>query len=272
MREKRNTGSSELVSHLDGGILTLTLNRPEARNALTDEMAETLARELAFAESSADVRCIVLEGAGKAFCAGGDVKRMGAGTLDEDALNARIRWQSRVQRETVGRLHTMPKPTLAVISGPAAGAGLSLALSCDLRLMAESAILLTAFASVGLSGDFGAAYFLTRLAGTARARELMFLSDRVSAAQALEFGLANWLCPPESLAERASAIAARLAGGPALALGFMKGNLNRAVTFPMNECMDIEADHHIHCTATADHREGVAAFVEKRAARFGARS
>jgi 2-(1,2-epoxy-1,2-dihydrophenyl)acetyl-CoA isomerase len=249
----RNTGSSELLSHLDGGVLSLTLNRPEA-------------------ETSADVRCVVLKGAAEAFCAGGDVKRMGAGTLDENALIARIRWQTRVQRETAGRLHTMPKPTLAVINGPAAGAGLSLALACDLRLMVDSTVLLTAFASVGLSGDFGAAYFLTRLAGTARARELLFLSDRVSAAQALEYGLANWLCPPKSLAERASAIAARLASGPALALGFMKDNLNRAVASPMYECMDIEADHHIHCTATADHREGVAAFAEKRVARFGARS
>lgn len=269
MSEYRSTGTEELISHLQQDVLTLTLNRPDARNALTDGMAEALQAELSFAETSRRVRCIVVQGAGNAFCAGGDVKNMGTRPIDEDSLHERVRWQSRVQRETVGRLYKMPKPTLAVIGGPAAGAGLSLALACDLRLMVNSTVMLTAFASVGLSGDFGIAYFLTRLIGDARARELMFLSDRVSADQALEWGLVNWLCKPEELSARAAAISARLAGGPAMALGFMKENLNRAVAAPVDDCMDLEASHHIHCMATDDHREGVAAFVEKRLASFG---
>lgn len=270
MSEYRSTGTAELISQLDQGVLRLTLNRPHARNALTDAMAEALQVELCFAEASSSVRCIVLQGAENAFCAGGDVKAMGA-SLDEDAINARVRWQCRVQRDTAGLLYRIPKPTLAVINGPAAGAGLSLALSCDLRLMADSAFLLSAFAPVGLSGDFGIAYFLTRLIGSAKARELMFLSDRIPATQALALGLINWTCAPEDLPERALEISARLAAGPAMALGYMKENLNRAVISPLEDCMDLEASHHIHCAATDDHREGIAAFAEKRPANFGRR-
>lgn len=272
MTEQRSTGTIELTSRIELGVLYLTLNRPQARNALTDEMAKALQAELCFAEASASVRCIVLQGADNAFCAGGDVKAMGAAALDEDAMSERIRWQCRVQRDTVGRLYRMPKPTLAVINGPAAGAGLSLALSCDLRLMADSAFMVSAFAPVGLSGDFGIAYFLTRLVGSAKAREMMYLSDRISAQEALESGLINWICTPEKLSTRASEISARLAAGPAMALGHMKDNLNRAITSPLDDCMDLEASHHIHCMATGDHREGVAAFVGKRAAAFGHRS
>lgn len=272
MTENRSTGTIELTSRLELGVLHLMLNRPQARNALTDEMAEALQAELGFAEASACVRCIVIQGADSAFCAGGDVKVMGTASLDEDAMSERIRWQCRVQRDTVGRLYRMPKPTLAVINGPAAGAGLSLALSCDLRLMVDSAFLLSAFAPIGLSGDFGIAYFLTRLVGSAKAREMMFLSDRISADQSLESGLINWICAPEKLSARASEISARLAAGPAMALGHMKDNLNRAIASPMDDCMDLEASHHIHCMATDDHREGVAAFVGKRAAAFGQRS
>ncbi|MDQ4420990.1 enoyl-CoA hydratase [Sphingobium sp. DEHP117] len=268
MNDYRSTGTAELTSKLDKGVLILTMNRPHARNALTDAMAEALQAELCFAEASSKVRCIVLQGAENAFCAGGDLKAMGA-SLDEDAINTRVRWQCRVQRDTAGLLYRMPKPTLAVVNGPAAGAGLSLALSCDLRLMVNSAFLLSAFAPVGLSGDFGIAYFLTRLIGSAKARELMFLSDRIPAAQALDLGLVNWTCEPEDLPDRASDISARLAAGPATALGYMKENLNRAVTSPLEDCMNLEADHHIHCMATDDHHEGIAEFVEKRPPIFG---
>jgi 2-(1,2-epoxy-1,2-dihydrophenyl)acetyl-CoA isomerase len=184
-------------------------------------------------------------------------------------IEDRIRWQRGVQRATAGKLFRMPKPTLAVINGPAAGAGLSLALSCDLRLMAQSAFLLTAFTTVGLSGDFGVTYFLSQVLGSAKARQMMFLSDRVSAAEALELGLVNWCCEPDDLIDKANAIAARLAAGPSTAFGYMKENLNRAMNTEVDDCMDLEATHHIHCMATSDHREGVAAFIEKRAPEFG---
>jgi 2-(1,2-epoxy-1,2-dihydrophenyl)acetyl-CoA isomerase len=252
---------------LDGGVLTLTLNRPAARNAMSEAMNKALAEQLAWAELEPSVKCVVLTGAGKGFCAGGDVKGMaerneeaaGPITLDEAIHRQRMN-----QRATAGRLFKMPKPTLAVLPGAAAGAGFSLALACDLRIMARTAFLTTAFARVGFSGDYGGTYFLTQLVGSAKARELYYLSDRVSAEEALRLGLTNWVCEPEELAARTLEITSRLAKGPTVAYRYMKENLNRAMAGEVDDCLDLEATHHIHCVATDDYREAVRAFVEKR--------
>jgi 2-(1,2-epoxy-1,2-dihydrophenyl)acetyl-CoA isomerase len=158
----------------------------------------------------------------------------------------------------------MPKPTLAAIPGAAAGAGFSIALACDLRIMADSAFMTTAFAKVGFSGDYGGSYFLTRLVGAAKARELYLLPERIDAAQALSLGLTNWVCPAEELTQRAQALARRLASGPTVAYRYMKENLNRAINGELMECMDLEATHHVHCAQTEDHKEATRAFVDKR--------
>lgn len=266
MQSNIHTGSTHLLADLRAGVLTLTMNRPASRNALTDEMLEALVRQLAWAELAAEVRCVVLTGAGKGFCAGGDVKAMSEAenSVTSHSTDDAIHRQRLIQRATAGKLFHMPKPTLAIINGAAAGAGLALALACDLRIMSTEAILMTAFGRVGLPGDFGGSYFATQLIGTARARELYFLSDRVSAERSVELGLANWAFSPEALAEQAAAIAGRLASGPSTAFRYMKENLNRAMTGEAGDCMDIEATHHVHCTSTADHREAALAFVEKR--------
>ena len=158
----------------------------------------------------------------------------------------------------------MPKPTLASLPGAAAGAGLSYALACDLRIMASNAILTTAFARVGFSGDYGGSYFMTQLIGSAKARELYYLSERVSAEEALNLGLTNWVCEPEELEEKTREIALRLANGPSVAYRYMKENLNRAMSGEVDDCLDLEATHHIHCGQTEDHRTAVKAFVEKK--------
>jgi 2-(1,2-epoxy-1,2-dihydrophenyl)acetyl-CoA isomerase len=264
-----DTGATELLASLEGGVLTLTMNRPEARNALTDGMTRALAEQLAWAEMEPSVRCVVLTGAGAAFCAGGDVKGMasrGGGSAGAASLpiDAAIHLQRVNQRATAGRLFKMPKPTLAVLPGPAAGAGLGLALACDLRLMASTAILTTAFARVGYPGDYGGTYFLTQLVGTAKARELYFLSERVGAEEALRLGLANWVAAPADLAARTAEIAGRLAAGPPVAFRYMKENLNRALAGEVDDCLDLEATHHVHCGLTDDHKAAVKAFVEKR--------
>jgi 2-(1,2-epoxy-1,2-dihydrophenyl)acetyl-CoA isomerase len=205
-----DTGTTDLLAALDEGVLTLTLNRPEARNAMSRAMNQALARQLAVAALEPNVRCIVLTGAGKGFCAGGDVKGMAAsgdGTVGAATIDEAIHTQRVNQRETAGALFKMPKPTLAALPGPAAGAGLSLALACDLRIMASTAIMTTAFARVGFSGDYGGTYFMTQLVGAAKARELYFLSERVSAEEALRLGLVNWICAPEDLAARTQEIA-----------------------------------------------------------------
>jgi 2-(1,2-epoxy-1,2-dihydrophenyl)acetyl-CoA isomerase len=262
-----DTGTPDLLAELEDGVLTLTLNRPDARNAMSKAMNQALQEQLAQAEFNPAVKCLVLTGAGQGFCAGGDVKGMAAsgdGTVGAQTIDEAIARQRLNQRATAGKLFKMPKPTLAALPGAAAGAGLSLALACDLRVMASTAIMTTAFARVGFSGDYGGTYFLTQLVGSAKARELYYLSDRVSAEEALRLGLTNWVCPPEALVHKTREIALRLAKGPTVAFRYMKENLNRAMAGEVDDCLDLEATHHIHCGQTEDHREATQAFVAKR--------
>jgi 2-(1,2-epoxy-1,2-dihydrophenyl)acetyl-CoA isomerase len=268
-----DTGSDHLLASVDEGVATITLNRPESRNAMTGEMLGALARVLAQCEMDAAVKCLVLTGAGKGFCAGGDVKGMAAGGVvsDDITVDEAIHRQRVSQRATAGKLFTMPKPTIAALPGAAAGAGLSLALACDLRIMSTNAIMTTAFARVGFSGDYGGTYFMTQLLGAARARQLYFLSERVSAEEALSLGLTNWVVEPDELADKTLEIATRLATGPTVAYRYIKENLNRAMAGDMDDCLDLEVTHHVHAAFTEDHREAAQAFVEKREPRFKGR-
>ena len=264
---KIDTGTQELLASKENGVGILTMNRPEARNAMSGEMNAAMQEMLAQFETDAEVRCVVLTGAGKGFCAGGDVKGMAAsgdGTVGTNTIDSAIHRQRVHQRATSGKLFKMPKPTLASLPGAAAGAGLSYALACDLRIMASNALLTTAFARVGFSGDYGGSYFMTQLIGSAKARELYYLSERVSAEEALNLGLTNWVCEPEELEEKTLEIALRLANGPSVAYRYMKENLNRAMSGEVDDCLDLEATHHIHCGQTEDHRTAVKAFVEKK--------
>jgi 2-(1,2-epoxy-1,2-dihydrophenyl)acetyl-CoA isomerase len=268
-----DTGTEDLVADIDQGVAVLTMNRPSRRNAMSEVMMTALDRVLGEVEIDDAVGCVVLTGAGGAFCAGGDVKAMADGSARDQGqtLDAAIHRQRLRQRATSGRLWHMPKPTIAAISGPAAGAGLSLALACDLRYAVEGAVLTTAFARVAFSGDYGGTWFLTRLAGSARARELYYFSDRLSAADAERLGIVNAVFPAATFDAEVLQRARRLAAGPRLAYRYMKENLNRAVTGELGECMDIEATHHIHTGLTQDHREAAKAFVERREPRFTGR-
>lgn len=272
MSNKVETGTNDLLADLTDGVLTLTMNRPEARNAMSDAMTGALAQQLADAELNSAVKVIVLTGAGKGFCAGGDVKGMAAsgdGTVGDNTIDGAIHRQRRNQRGTAGALYSIPKPTIAALPGAAAGAGLSLALACDMRIMASSAMMTTAFAKVGFSGDYGGTFFMSQLIGTAKARELYFLSDRVNAKQALDLGLTNWVCEADELASKANEIALRLASGPTVAYRYMKENFARALSSgDVNDCLDLEATHHVHCGQTEDHKNATKAFVEKRSPVF----
>ena len=272
-----DTGTTDLLASVEDGVATFTMNRPERRNALSGAMLAALGGLLTKFESDPDVAVIVLTGAGGAFCAGGDVKGMAEGTGGGSTaragadLDSRIHAQRLSQRATAGRLHTIPKPTIAALPGAAAGAGLSLALACDLRIAAENAVLTTAFAKVGFSGDYGGTFFLSHLVGTAKARELYFLSDRIDAKEALRLGLVNWVVPAERLATETAKLAHRLARGPRVAYRYMKENINRAPAGALEDCLDLEATHHIHTGLTEDHREAARAFVEKREPAFKGR-
>jgi 2-(1,2-epoxy-1,2-dihydrophenyl)acetyl-CoA isomerase len=280
-----DTGTDHLLASVDDRVATLTMNRPDSRNALSDDMLRGLAIALDTAERDRDVGAVVLTGAGGAFCSGGDVKAMdrrntgrsgaaepgGAAERAPVSLDDIIHRQRLSQRATAGRLYTMAKPVVASLPGPAAGAGLALALACDLRIAADSAVLLTAFARVGFSGDYGGTFFLTQLVGSARARELYYLSERVDAAEALRLGLVNFVAPAAELEARTLELARRLAHGPGIAYRYMKENLNRAVGGELMDCLDLEATHHVHTSLTEDHRNAVRAFVEKRKPEFQGR-
>ena len=277
---KIDTGTDHLLAEINDGVALLTLNRPERRNAFSNEMLTALARVLADAEVDDSVGCIVLTGAGGAFCAGGDVKGMAErnaargsdrGGAARATLDTAIAAQRLSQRATAGKLWSMPKVTIAALPGPAAGAGLSLALACDLRYASADAFLTTAFARVGSSGDYGGTWFLSRLVGTAKARELYYLSERVDAAEAARLGLVNAVFPAADLEREVIDRARRIASGPTVAYRYMKENLNRAVDGDVMDCLDIEATHHVHTGLTEDHRESVQAFMEKREPKFSGR-
>jgi 2-(1,2-epoxy-1,2-dihydrophenyl)acetyl-CoA isomerase len=265
-----DTGTDHLLARVEDGVGILTLNRPERRNAFSPPMLAALARCLGAFEMDDEVRCVVLTGAGGAFCAGGDVKGMAAVNRPGEAerepapYDAVVHRQRLSQRETAGRLWSMPKPTIAMIPGPAAGAGLSLALACDLRFASSGAVLTTAFARVGFAGDYGGTWFLTRLVGAGKARELYFFSERISAEDGERLGIVNAVFAPEDLEQETLERAKRLATGPSIAYRYMKENLNRAVNGELGECLDMEAVHHIHTGTTADHREAAQAFVDRR--------
>ncbi len=256
------TGSAELLCRLDERVAVVTLNRPDAKNALTLEMKQALAALLPRLGGGPGRRPVLLTGAGAAFCAGGDTKRMareGAPPAPEERKQ-QLRWEHGLPLA----LHRMPKPTLAALPGPAAGAGFSLALACDLRVMAESAFVTTAYVKLGLSGDYGASWFLTRLVGPARAREILFLGERLSAAECLALGLANRVAPDAALEAEALALARRLASGPPLALAAMKDNLNRALGESLEAILALEAERMVDGAGTEDYVEAVRAFEERR--------
>ena len=265
--------TEDLLVDLTDGVLTLTFNRPDARNALTPFMLETMAQELAAAELNPDVRCIVLTGAGGAFCAGGDVKAMAASHASGETFDHTVRMerQRASHRATSLRLYEMSKPTIAAIPGPAAGAGFSLALSCDMRIAAETAIMTTAFAKVGLSGDYGGTYLLTKIVGTAKARELYLLADRIDMAEAQRLGIVNWVVPSDELPARTRELARRLASGPSVAHRLIKDNLNRSLKATFAECLDMESANMATARTTDDHREASTAFAEKRTPSFRGR-
>ncbi len=262
--------TDELLETIEGGIATLTMNRPASRNALTWGMAAALSEALPRLALDGSVRVIVLTGAGHAFCSGGDVKAFAtAATGGPAAMSFDQRVTDLRARMEVSRLlHEIPKPTLAVIPGPAAGAGFSMALACDLRIAADDAKLTTAFSKVGLSGDFGGSYFLTHLVGTAKARELYFTGQVLRGDEAQRMGVVNRAVPAAQLAEAAAAWAKELAALPTVAVGYMKRNLNAGMRGSLSEVMDIEAMNMIRTFETEDHKAAAVAFVEKRAPRF----
>jgi enoyl-CoA hydratase/carnithine racemase len=273
-RKAVETGTDQLLCEVEDGVATITLNRPEKRNALSNELTPALRQTLLTVDADPAVRCVVITGAGHAFCSGGDVSGMGdrpAAAPDErprPTLEDAIRKLQHGQESLTLRLFDLAKPTIAALPGAAAGAGMSIALACDLRIAAQNAFITTAFANIGLSGDYGGSWLLTQLVGVARAKELYYTGRRVGAEEGLALGIFNEVVADDALMARSHALAASIAAGPPIALRYMKENLNRAVGVDLRSALALEADRMVRCTRTEDHREAVQAFIGKRKPSF----
>jgi 2-(1,2-epoxy-1,2-dihydrophenyl)acetyl-CoA isomerase len=264
-----------LSKRLDAGVLVLTLNRPDQLNALTWESMRLLQEALQLASMDPGVRVVVLTGAGRGFCSGGDIRSREQ--LDPDdpisaCWSADPAWKTHEMRVSqVMRLsgspvllHTMPKPTIAMVHGPAAGAGLCLAAACDFRICSDAAVFTTAFVKAARSGDFGGSYLLQQLLGAAKTRELYMLSEKVAADEALRIGLVNRVVPAAELEAETMAFARLLAKGPAAAYRYIKRNLNAAATMTLQQVIELEAHNMVRCSQTEDARELVNAAREER--------
>jgi 2-(1,2-epoxy-1,2-dihydrophenyl)acetyl-CoA isomerase len=263
-----NESERVLVSSTEGRVLMLTLNRPEKLNALTKQLHDQLLDAVTRASTDKSVGCVVLTGAGAAFCSGGDLAGAPQGVdlqrpTQEDRADTLLH-----HGETARLLHCMPKPTIAMLNGVAAGAGLALALACDLRVMSRAAVLSTSYLKMGLCGDLGVSYFLTHLVGPARARELLFLNRKLDAEAALQWGVVNRIEDPDALSEATLGVARQLAEAPAVAIRYMKQNLLRAETQTLPEVLDSEAFGMARCGRTQDAKEAALAFREKRPPKF----
>jgi 2-(1,2-epoxy-1,2-dihydrophenyl)acetyl-CoA isomerase len=256
-----------VLQNLDAGLLTITMNRPERRNALNPDMTLGLVAAAKRAAEDPEVRAVLLKGAGGTFCVGGDVKSMAEGRapLSFETRMVNLRRAMEVSRI----LHEMSKPVVAQLDGAAAGAGLSIALACDFRVASASVKITTAFAKVGLSGDYGGTYFLTQMLGSAKARELYLLSPVLTAQEALGLGMVTRVVPDAEVDAGARELAMSLAQGPTITYGYIKRNINNAERLPLEACFDGEALHHSRSNETADHKEAAKAFVEKRKPVFG---
>jgi 2-(1,2-epoxy-1,2-dihydrophenyl)acetyl-CoA isomerase len=250
-------------------VATIRLNRPEAMNSLTVQTKEALLAAVRTAADDPAVRCVVLTGSGRAFCAGQDLREHAAALATGDPTPlATVRTH---YNPITTALVEMPKPVVAAVNGIAAGAGMALACACDLRLAADGARFATAFAGIGLAGDSGISWTLPRLIGQARAAALLLLADPVPAQQALQMGLVNAVVPADGLATAAAELAGRLAAGPTTAYGWIKRELATAATAPLAEALELEAEAQAACGATADHRAATAAFVGKQTPTFSGR-
>ncbi|MEM8562167.1 MAG: enoyl-CoA hydratase-related protein [Pseudomonadota bacterium] len=267
-----DTGTDELLCTIDQRVGILTLNKPHKKNALGDVLTPALRHMLTVLEGDDRVGCVMLTGAGNAFCSGGDVSGMGGKSAEREntprSLGEAVNELVDKQVTLTLRLHELEKITVAALPGAAAGAGLCLALACDLRIASSTAFVTTAFRQIGLSGDYGASWFLPRLIGLAKAKELFYRAERVGAEEALHLGLVNEVFPDAIFQEKALAYAASLANGPVNALARMKKNLNAGIEQGLHDSLVLEAEHLIASINDPEAKEAISAFMEKRAPVF----
>ncbi len=271
MINKKNikTDTSQLLAYIENNIGYIILNRPEALNALSDELTPALRRTISVYEEDNNVRVIAITGKGSSFCAGGDIKSMSQGGISKsNSIKKSVSELKLKQRTLTGAIYNSNKPTVAILSGVAAGAGLSLALSCDIRIASKQAFVTTGYGKIGLSGDYGISWLLVNIIGMAKTKELMFTSARVYASEALDLGIFNKVFSKESLEQESQKILKNIANGSPIANQAIKENIRLSAKLNFLELLDLEAENLIKTANTLDHKEGIRAFIEKREPNF----
>ncbi|MFT7222040.1 MAG: enoyl-CoA hydratase/carnithine racemase [Candidatus Azotimanducaceae bacterium] len=262
-----DTGTDELLCHIQDRVAVITLNRPDKKNAMGDVLTPALRETLLVVESDDRVGCVMITGSGDAFCSGGDITGMSGGSTslsDEE----RIADLTHRQETLTLRIHELDKVTIAALPGAAAGAGLSIALACDLRVASSTAFVTTAFRNIGLSGDYGGSWFLPRLIGLSKAKELYYTSERVDAVEGAKLGLFNRVFPAVSFRDDAFEFARSIAKGPTQTLGRMKANLNQGLNQALPQSLALEARHMLGGGSSPETKEAITAFLEKRPPKF----
>lgn len=263
-----DTGTDELLCHIQDRVAVITLNKPHKKNALGDILTPALRQTLPIVEEDDRVGAVLLTGAGDAFCSGGDVSGMGGGSSAPRSATDRIDELTHKEETLTGRLFKLSKVTVAALPGAAAGAGVSIALACDLRVASSNAFVTTAFKNIGLSGDYGSSWFLPRLIGLAKAKELFYTADRVDAEEGLRLGIFNKVFPQESFREDAFNYVKAIANGPTETLGLMKKNLHAGMDQELSASLRLEAEHLISSVGAEEAKEAISAFMEKRQPQF----
>jgi 2-(1,2-epoxy-1,2-dihydrophenyl)acetyl-CoA isomerase len=258
------------IVNIEDKVGYITLNRPDRLNALNGEMISIVKSTLSQWATDPEIGCVVITGEGRAFCAGGDVGHMAAGGSGPISMEQKTDGL-RSGQEICWLLHSMSKITIAAVNGYAMGAGLGIAMSCDLRFASDKAKFGTAYAKVGLGGDYGTSWQLTQLVGEAKAKELMILADIIEADEAHRLNLVNRVIDHDLLTSTVQQTAVKIAHGPQISYRYMKENINLAVRSDFRTILDREAMTHARCGDTEDHKEGSTAFVEKRAPKFQGR-
>lgn len=255
-----------ILTHVEAGVLTLTLNRPDRLNSFNDEMHRQLAEALKIAERDDSVRCLLITGAGRGFCAGQDLNDRNV-SVDQETPDLGLSVE-RFYNPLIRRITSLPKPVICAVNGVAAGAGAALAFACDIVIASSSASFIQSFCRLGLVPDSGGSWFLPRLAGRARAMGMALLGDKVSAEQALTWGLIWQVVEPEQLADKTQTLAQHLATQPTYGLGLIKKAINASATNTLDQQLDLERDLQRLGGRSDDYREGVSAFFAKRQPEF----
>lgn len=255
-----------LLESREGSIVTLTMNRPDRLNALNNELSTALNETLSRIATDPTVHVVILTGAGRAFCAGGDLAVIGRGRATGNEAELAPLLRSGMQ--AVLKIRTMPQPVIAAVNGPAAGAGMNLALAADIRIAVEDSVFGQNFAKVGLFPDYGGTYFLPQLAGPAKAAELFYTGDMIDAKTALGLGIVNHVVPADRFEAEVQSLAAKIAGGPQVAIRAVKQTIFAGEKAKLVEALDREVEHQLECFRSQDCQEGIRAFLEKRPPSF----